>query len=66
MLKELAPKYGKDHKMSDNDAAYNAMIAAVCAGGPSTKGTTVSLVHSASISGKYIKAKKKKKKKNQW
>ncbi|CAH1790269.1 unnamed protein product [Owenia fusiformis] len=39
-LKVLAPKYKKDHKLADDDAAFDAMIEKVKGGGVSTAGTT--------------------------
>lgn len=41
LLKEVAVKYGKDHKIFNADEAYMAMSRAIIACGPSLTGTTV-------------------------
>ena len=41
LLNDIAPKYGKDHKM-DASKGYDAMVAAISGNGPSLAGTTVS------------------------
>jgi len=40
LLDEVAPKYAKDHKCGDKDAAVCSMQEQICKNGPSTAGTT--------------------------
>lgn len=43
LLRELAPKYAKDHKILEDAAALKAMCEVICGSGPSITGTTVSI-----------------------
>lgn len=41
LLQQVAPKYGKDHKLAPG-SAFRVMAEAIASGGPSLAGTTVS------------------------
>ena len=43
LLKEMAPKYQKDHKLANADAALDQMLNEIATKGPAMHGTTVSL-----------------------
>jgi len=43
LLHEVSPKFAKDHKLRDNEDAFNMMLQVIASGGPSLAGTTVSV-----------------------